>query len=359
MSEGLLQFNSGENVVGDRNIAEAISVEGDIVFNESYTVIGEILEAKHIHSTYDLNVIADVCAESISVNGNLLIQGSVEAREIICRGTFICTGEVKAEKINLGTYAVAESIVGEELYASDNLFVRTTIDTNTSLEIDGLIVAGEGIMGDGSFNANSAVANDYFEFSGDKNTDVFEISKMEFVKGNIKGKEEIVPDTNLVELIDSFNNIFHENLSEWAQFDEELFVKKYREVVSRIDALHFSNYLLDEIINLSYEREITNFKDYLYILGAKNVFPKELAQYETIEPVLGELLDDATFKIDNMDFTASNEKEFACSLLILCLYQEQMPISMEEGADKIFSSVGLRYSTVERVWRRPAMKNQV
>ena len=352
MSAKLIQFNSGDHVLGNKNAAEALVTTGDVVFNESYIVVGDSLEAAHIHATYDLDVIADLYADSISVNGDLFVKGNVEADELICHGIFICTGEVKVKKITLESYAVADSIVGEELFSGDHLFIRSTVDTNSNFESEGLVVAGEGILGDGSFSASAAIANEYFEFRGKNKTKVFEISEMEFTQEvTVPGSVEEAGPKDIEGVISLFKETLENHLEAWKELDEEEFVSKFREIIAALDDLHFSDRLLDTVIELSYEREITNFKDYLSILGAKNVFPKGLAEYETISPVLDDLFNDATFKIDKMEYSADNAYEFACSLLILDLYQDQLPISMEEGADKIFSSVGLRYSTVEHAWR--------
>ena len=35
MSAKLIQFNSGDHVLGNKNIAEALVTTGDVVFNES------------------------------------------------------------------------------------------------------------------------------------------------------------------------------------------------------------------------------------------------------------------------------------------------------------------------------------
>jgi hypothetical protein len=56
-------------------------------------------------------------------------------------------------------------------------------------------------------------------------------------------------------------------------------------------------------------------------------------------------------KVKDMEFKVSSITEFACSLYILDTYQTQLPISAEDGADRIFSSIGLRFTTVERAWR--------
>ena len=106
MHEELIQFNSGDHVLGNKNVAEAVTTDGDIVFNESYVVIGESLEARDIHATYDLDVLTDVVSRTISVNGNLFVKGDIEADEIICRGSFYCTGEVRVKKCNFGSHTM-------------------------------------------------------------------------------------------------------------------------------------------------------------------------------------------------------------------------------------------------------------
>ena len=47
MSAALIQFNSGDHNFNGQNIAESITTDGDVVFNESYIVVGETLEAKN------------------------------------------------------------------------------------------------------------------------------------------------------------------------------------------------------------------------------------------------------------------------------------------------------------------------
>lgn len=110
--------------------------------------------------------------------------------------------------------------------------------------------------------------------------------------------------------------------------------------------------VVDTVMALSYERQIENFKDYLFVLCAKNTFPEELAKYETLQPVIEDMLNEAAYQIDKMDYKAENIQDLAVSLIILNKYYEQIPIGMEEAADKIFSSIGIRYSTVEHIWRK-------
>lgn len=355
MHEELIQFNSGDHVLGNKNVAEAVRTDGDIVFNESYVVIGESLEARNIHATYDLDVLTDVVAGTISVNGNLFVKGDIEADEIVCRGPFYCTGEVRVNKCNFGSHAMIGSVIGKEVYAADDLFIKTTIDTDSSLEADGFVVAGEGIMGDGSFMAKAAIANEYFEFSGKNYSKVFEISEMEFTEASVLDNDNSSRvDLNAMTIenaIDVFNKVFDKSIDEWSRFEETEFIGEVRKVAESMCDLQMIDRVVDNVIALSHVRQIENFKDYLYVLCAKNNLPDGMAKYETLEPVIVDMLNEATYKIDKMDYKAKNIQELAVSLFILNEYYEQLPICMEEAADKIFSSIGIRYSTVEHIWR--------
>jgi len=122
MHDELIQFNSGDHVLGNKNVAEAVIIDGE-----------------SIHATYDLDVLTSIVAETVSVNGNLFVKGNIEADEIICRGSFYCTGEIRVNKCNFGDYSMIGSVIGKDVYAEGDLFIKTTIDTDSSLEVDGLV----------------------------------------------------------------------------------------------------------------------------------------------------------------------------------------------------------------------------
>lgn len=151
--------------------------------------------------------------------------------------------------------------------------------------------------------------------------------------------------------IDIFNKVFNKSIDEWSEFEEEEFIVEIRKVAESMYDLQMIDRVVDTVIALSYEHQIVNFKDYLFALCAKNTFPEGMDKYETLQPVIEDMLNDATYRIDKMEYKAANIQEFAVSLLVLNKYRDQLQISVEEAADKIFSSIGIRYSTVEHIWR--------
>lgn len=354
MNRNLRQFNSSECVFGNKNVLESFESKDDIVFNESYIVIGSTLEGESIHATYDLTVLGDVIAQKLTVNGSLFVQGDIKVNELFCQGSFICTGDIKAKDLSLGPYSVVGSIKGESLHSSGDLYLKTTVDTDKELKVNGFVVAGEGILGAGTFNAKAAVANEYFEFYGKHKSKVFEISGMKFTEGSPETSVEIIgrcdaQDVNIA--TECFNKSFNEHLISWGKLEEDDFIRKIREISAKIDDLHMVDRIVDRVIALSYEREIDNFCDFLYLLCARNVFPKGLYEYETIEPVLRTMYEEARVKVASMDYRANKIEEFVVSLYALHKYHKQLPIGINEGADKVFSSIGIRYSTVEHIWR--------
>lgn len=351
MGAEVVQYDDGDHILGDKNLIEAISTDGDIVFNESSVVVGHLLEARKIHATYDLTTLCDISAENITVNGSLYAQGNIEANSLICRGSFICTGEVRVKKIDLGNYSVVDSIVSETLRSSGNLFVRQTSDTDSLFEIDGLVVAGEGILGTGNFQAKAAIAYEYFEFNGDNSSNVFEISLMKFSNPETSLTPSAPPASSIQEAITVFNSTLSSTISNWSKYEENELISSIKSITTEIPNLHGVDSIVDIIVELSYKKEITNFRDYLFILYAKNIFMDELACYETLEPVLNDMFDAATPNVMSMEFVSSGLSDFANALYILSKFYTFLPISVEDGADKIFASIGLRYQTVKRVWR--------
>ena len=125
MSAALIQFNSGDHNFNGQNIAESIATDGDVVFNESYIVVGDTLEAKKLYATYDLTVMGNLSADLIVVNGTLLVNGDIDAETLTCHGKFICTGEVRVKELNVDRFSVADSIVSDTI---EKQYSRQTLD---------------------------------------------------------------------------------------------------------------------------------------------------------------------------------------------------------------------------------------
>lgn len=348
MSETIVQFNSGEQIVGNKNVAQAINTDGTIVFNESYIVIGDVLQGHTIHATYDLTVVGSVYADKLVVNGDLLVQGDIKVNKLECRGQCVCLGKIDAKRVSFGSLSFLSMIDSNEILAGDSLFVGSTMDIREAVNVNGMLVAGEGILGEGSFSSDSTVVNEYFEFSGEVHNKVYELSEMDFSAAS----DIRVEDVDISKLPSLLKASLSATIQEWGALEEDELIENVLAVAKQTPDLHLLSNLLPIVSELSYQKEIDNFRDYLYVLGAKNVFPNELSQYETIEPVLTTLFDKASEGLKDMDYASDDLSDFALSLYILSAYYSQLPVSLEEAGDKVFSSVGLRYSTVEHVWRK-------
>ena len=355
MSAQLIQFNSGDHTLGGQNITEALCTDGEIIFNESYIVVGDHLEARKIYATYDLTVHGNLSAEEVVVNGALFVTGDIDATALTCRGKFVCSGEVRVKELTVDNFSVADSIASDSIEAASDLFIRTTVDTNKTLHSTGLVVAAEGIMGAGDFSAKAAIANEYFEFDGQPSSKVFEISSMSFF-GNSAPQEQSdqvdapisTADLDLGDIILLFKDAFEASSTEWAELDEDEMINYLFSVANSLPDMGSIKRIIDRIVEISYLTKITNLQDYLYIVWANEVFPDALLKYETLEGVFGQLFEDAKQNLQSLEFSSSSIKGLSDSLYVLSVYHRKLAIDFDDCADKIFSSIGLRYITVKR-----------
>ncbi len=354
MSNGLIQYNSGEHSYAGQNITEAIHTDGDIVFNESYIVVGDSLRARKVHATYDLTVHGNIVADEVIVNGTLLVTGDIDVSKLHCHGKFICTGEVKVVELIADGFTTVDSLSGDQVYTSNDMFIHTTIDTNKALQSSGVVVAAEGIMGAGAFSAKAAIANEYFDFSGEPTGKVFEISTMDFIGSGISVAAPVVPDPapateelDLGDIILLFKDAFEADTAAWSDLDEDELVNTLFKIAGELPDLSSIRRIVDRIVEISYLTKITNLEDYLYIVWAKEVFPEALMKYDTLEGVFGQLYEDAHRNASTLNFAATTIKGVSDGLYVLSNYHRKLSISFEECADKIFSSIGLRYTTVK------------
>ena len=349
MGISLIQYNSGEHSFANQNITEAVRVKSDLVFNESYIVVGDCLEARKIYATYDLTVHGNISARELVVNGNLVVIGNIDVHTLTCHGKLLCTGDIHAKEMTADGFTVADSISGDRVFSGNDMLVHTTIDTNEALESTGLVVASEGIMGAGKFSTKAAIANEYFEFSGTPDSPVFEIERMEFSKSNQEASNEKPTEITFSDAIEQFQNSFNKTVQEWNAFEEDDFVHNLFITEHALPKMQTITRLLDKIIRISYCKEITNLRDYLLAFWAREEFPEEVCTYETLEPVLNEMLAKAAEKANLLEFRAESISDISDSLYVLAKYSDQLALSFEECADKIFSFIGLRYTTVKHI----------
>lgn len=345
MSEaGNIQYDNSDHVLGGINIAEAIQTDKKLYFNESYFVVGSKLSAQTIYATYDLSIMGDVEADSIEVNGDLYVKGNIKASSIRCQ-KLTCLGKTFADSIVCDEGIVAKNVVSDELQTQGSVIVSDSIIINEECTVDGNIIAGEGISGTGRISANSAIAGDYYDFDGESNTGIYEISTMFKSENVVSNSGENVDDRPFDQRLEALLSDFVKSIID----EEEDHILSEIEKCADKQRISFSEmyYLFCEIDRISYLNSIDNLRDYLLIKYAEKRFPKEFREYETISHVFTVLLEGASE--DEMDYSATNLMEFMMSLRIITIIYSD---DIDKYADRVFSSVGLKYSFVNKQFER-------
>lgn len=345
MSESI-QFDSSETIIGGVNIAEAIISDKKLIFNESYTVTGESLVAPSLYACYDLTVIGDVEVDDIEVCGNFRVIGDIKARKrLSCLKGIFCSGDIDADSIS-GSDIVADNIKCTTLSCTGNVIARTTIDVGESVTVDKSVMTGEGIVGSGNFSARNAVAAEYFEFVGDVRGKALELdTDASFGEPH---EEATADKLTLEELFETLKGKVQERLAQAGEVDEDQLLS-FIEQLSAIDIDLLSDWrkLTGKLVDISYLDQITNLRDYLYVIMATKILPEEIIAYETIEHVFDNLLEDAETRLSSMEFHAKDVEDFAYSLKIVTLCENEIRMDRDEMLDHIFQSVGIKYKTVQ------------
>lgn len=342
---GVIQFDTSSLVVGGKNIAEASRGDQKLIYNESYTVIGNKLAAPSVFACYDLTVIGDLEAEEIEVRGNLCVIGNIKASRISCLKSLICSGRIDADEL-ISNDITANNITCKKVSCTGSIIVSDTIDSGESLYVENNVMAGAGIIGGGQFSAQNAVATEFFEFDGDVEGKVVEMdTDSSFGEARV---ERVAKELNLDETIAHLREIAAMELHNAGVVDE-IRLLAYLQELSAKDVSLFTDwgYLTAYLVELSYLDRISNLRDYLYIIMAKKILPKEITGYETLEHVFGQLLEDAKKRLQHLPFHADNVTEFAYSLRIVDSCERDLGLDKEEILDSIFQSVGIKYKTVK------------
>lgn len=344
-SSGLTQYDSTVNRISNINVLEAYSTKNDIYFNETYLVIGENFQASKIHASYNLTIIGNIEADELVVNGELIVNGKISVNKLHCLKRIICSGTIKATELICDNNAIAEAIICDKIQVSGNVMVNSAIDINERCDINNNALVCEGINGSGIYNVPNTIVGDYFEFDGQKIGNIFEISTM----FQVLNKEKLANEKNYQQKIEEYKELFADIICEICDKEEEEMLKEIHKC-SEFQKLSFDEmeYLLNQIIRISYLDKIDNYRDYLFSIYAYHYFPNSLKEYETIEHVFNIFITDANKHLEHLNYIADNLMEFIISLKAIIYCTNNGIESVDFSADKVFSAIGIRYSTVKR-----------
>lgn len=346
-SDDIIQFDSASMQMGNRNVIEAMVSNNNLVFNESYTIIGNKTCANSIYACYNLTVLGDLCVEKIEVKGSLTVLGKIKAKEIVCENFLFCNGKIESDRIDIGRDLISESIKCSELLCGGNVIVQTTIDVENT-EIDKTIIAGEGIIGGGVFSAQNAVAVEYFEYDGEIKGKVFELEEE-------LSAEESTTDTYIIDkeityddLLNKIRDVIEKDVNEAGSKSEDDLLEVAKRI-SESDVLNTSDWLnvFANVIDISYFDKIENFRDYLVLFYASKILPVEMINYETVEHLFQSPLREAKENGLELPLQYKSVDDFLLCLKIANLYWNELGYDKDELMDKIFQAIGLKYVTVK------------
>lgn len=363
----VIQYDTADTVIGDKNILEAFDCDSVMIFNESYIIIGDETSARKINATYDLTIVGSLTVDEIYVNGTLTVLGNLEARKIVCYNNMICQGDVSAEYIYVGKDLIADSIKCTEFSCYGNAVVRTTIDIDKSSRTRKTMIACEGIIGAGVFVALNAIANEYFEFDGDIHGRILELDTetvLSDIKLTVTAQSRVLPvqavaiDQEIAKLpMDQVVKLVSDRLfqeyEQLNQYDQnKLLELTHLLSSSAIRDLNNVDTLLRHLTLLSSDAEINDIGDYLLIAYAKEKLPKQVYRHRCVEYVENVLRPKAEASLEDMEFIPSTVRKIAQSLYIIVQLEDALPLSADVLLDKVFSSIGLRFSTVQSIVSR-------
>lgn len=347
----LHQYDKSDTILGGKNILEAFETDAVVLFNESYTIVGKETSAKKINATYDLTIIGNITVDEIKVNGNLTILGDISAKELTCANTLICQGHVDSDKIYVGEI-IAKSVKCVEFSCDGNALIETTIDIDEASRTEKTMIACEGIMGAGSFVALNAIANEYFEFSGNIQGKIIELESNtileEFSKPVSTGID--LSEMSIENALQQVENRINEEYKIRCSKDEKA-ISELLKILSINPLNNASDYskVFEVLTRISNQNEIDDFGDYLIVIYAKNILPSEIYRYETIERIDSLMLPRAEKKLEDLRFNPKSLEHICMCINIAMMYTDSIPVASDIVLDKIFSSIGLRYTTVKGI----------
>lgn len=344
----LIQYDGEAGGIAGKNVIEAFEGNDSIIFNETYIIIGEHTEALKIHAMYDLTIMGDITVQECVVNGSLTIIGTAHIGNLTCYNGFICKGDLYSDKIYVGGDMIVDSIVCDELICDGNVAIQTTANINQNAQIGKTMVACEGIMGAGKFSATNAIANEYFEFDGDYEGKILELETDNTISNSVPAK--VAPAETIEEIIDLANQKLAEEYSKCPSLDEEAIIEHLRNLGAienkELRNLPIIEPLFSKLSDLSYQDKIETIEDYLTVLVAQRALPTEVFSYESIDHIGKQFLPKAQSEMEELSFEPTSIRQFANVLSMAVQFEADLSPDWEVLMDKIFESVGLKYSTV-------------
>lgn len=357
----LIQYDGETGGIAGKNVIEAFEGNDSIIFNETYIIIGEHTEALKIHAMYDLTIMGDVTVQECVVNGSLTVIGTARIANLTCYNGFICKGDLYSDKIYVGGDMIVDSIVCDELICDGNIAIQTTVNINQNAQIGKTMVACEGIMGAGKFSATNAIANEYFDFDGEYEGKILELEMDNTISNSVPVK--VAPVETIEEIIDLVNQKLVEEYSKCPSLDEEAIIEHLRTLGAienkELRTLPIIEPLFSKLTDLSYQDKIETIEDYLTVLVAQRDLPSEVLSYKSIDHIRKLFLPKAQCEMEKLSFEPTSIGQFANILSMAVQFEADLSPDWEMLMNKIFESVGLKYSTVRYMIGRNKPKKAV
>ena len=357
----LIQYDGEASCIAGKNVIEAFEGNDSIIFNETYMIVGEHTKALKIHAMYDLTIIGDVTAQECVINGSLNIIGDAHIANLTCYNTFICKGNLHADKIYVGRNIIVGSIDCDDIICDGNVVLQTTANINQNAKIGKTMVACEGIMGAGTFSAINAIANEYFEFDGEYEGKILELETDATISNTVPVKA--APCETIEDIINLANKKLEEEYDKCPDLDEEEIIKHLKKlgaIQSReLKFLPIVEPLFTKLTEISYQDRIETIDEYLTVLMAQKMLPTEVYKYESVDHVGKLFLPKAQNEIDELGFEPCTIEQFSRVLSMAVKFEEVLSADWEILMDKVFESIGLKYSTVSSMINRNKPKQSV
>ncbi len=344
----LVQYDGELSGIAGKNIIEAFESDDSLIFNETYMIVGEHTKALKIHAMYDLTIMGNLTVQECVVNGSLTIIGDAHIANLTCFNTFICKGDLHADKIYVGRNIIVSSIDCDEIICDGNVVLQTTANINQNAKIGKTIVACEGIMGAGSFTALNAIANEYFEFDGEYEGKILELETDSTISTTVSVKAASCE--TIEDIIELANQKLTEEYAKCPDLDEEEIIEHLKKLGAiqshELKVLPIVEPLFTKLTEISYQDRIETIDEYLMVLMAQKILPAEVYNYESVEHIGKLFLPKAQSELDELGFAPCTIEQFSQVLSMAVRFEKALSDDWKILMDKIFESVGLKYATV-------------